>query len=341
MADAVQPVSHGGHAAHDGHDLDEAHAHSPFLQHHFDNPVQQFDATKLGMWLFLATEILLFGGLFCAYAVYRANHPEIFIEGHHYLDKTMGAVNTVILLVSSFTMAWGVRAAQKNQQTLLKILLSLTLLGGAGFLVIKYIEYSHKVHDGLLWGHYFKPVKHDAGGATGDHGAASAKERAPAGGAIPAGEAKPATDGGHTSSAAQPPVEKAGAAAPAPPPAAAGGTTEKLGWDFKAPGRIENTTIPMRLDVADVTDPGVYDKAHDVDMLAHNVHIFFGIYFCMTGLHGLHVIAGMSVIAWLLYGAFKGRFSSEYFTPVDLGGLYWHLVDLIWIYLFPLLYLIH
>ena len=94
-----------------GHDAQDGHGHDPSLQHHFDNPEQQFDSGKLGMWLFLATEVLLFGGLFVAYAVYRANHPEIFVYAHQFLDKKLGGINTLVLICSSLTMAWGVRAA--------------------------------------------------------------------------------------------------------------------------------------------------------------------------------------------------------------------------------------
>ena len=120
------------------------HDHPPHLQHHFETPVQQFDAGKLGIWLFLATEILLFGGLFVAYSIYRANHPEIFVYAHQYLDKVLGGTNTVILLCSSLTMAWAVRAAQLGQRRLLVLLLSLTILGGFGFMGIKYVEYKAK-----------------------------------------------------------------------------------------------------------------------------------------------------------------------------------------------------
>src|SRR5687768_17641107 len=120
-----------------GHD---GHAHDPHLAHHFDTPEQQFASAKMRMWVFLGTEILMFGGLFCAYSVYRHNHPEVFIYGHHYLNKTWGAINTVVLLASSLTMAWGVRAAQLGQRTVLLVCLALTLAGGAGFMVIKTIE---------------------------------------------------------------------------------------------------------------------------------------------------------------------------------------------------------
>ena len=136
------------------------HGHPSQLQHHFDTPVQQYDSGKLGMWLFLATEILLFGGLFVAYAVYRASHPEVFAYAHTFLDTNLGAINTVILLCSSLTMAWAVRAAQLNQQRLLVLLLCLTLLGAGGFLGIKYVEYKAKWEHGLLWARSYDPTHH-------------------------------------------------------------------------------------------------------------------------------------------------------------------------------------
>jgi len=233
--------------------------HQPNLAHHYQSYGQQFAAGKMGMWIFLLTEILLFGGLFCAYAVYRANHPEIFIYAHHFLDKNLGAINTAVLILSSFTMAWAVRSAQLNHRKLLMTMLSLTLLCACGFLGIKFVEYKHKWEDGLLWASRYDPVGHSE----------------------PADQAVEAPDG----------TEGA-------PPMAHGEGPRYAG-------------------------------------------IFFSIYFLMTGLHGLHVLAGMGAITWILVRAAKGHFSSVYFGPVDYVGLYWHLVDLIWIYLFPLLYLIH
>ena len=258
-----------------------SHEHSPHLQHHFDTPEQQFDAGKLGIWLFLATEILLFGGLFCAYAIYRANHPEIFLYAHQFLDKILGGTNTVILLCSSLTMAWAVRASQLGQRKLLITLLSLTLLGGFGFMGIKYVEYKAKWEHGLLPGTHFAPHEHGEGGAS------------------PAAAVPPAvTPAGTIPQAAQGP---------------------------------SGTVRPNEL-----TEPG--DAEHG--KRPSNAQIFFGIYFLMTGLHGLHVLAGMGAITWILVRSVKGEFGPEYFTPVDFVGLYWHLVDLIWIFLFPLLYLI-
>src|SRR5580765_5484425 len=202
-----------------------SHENAPYLQHHFDTPEQQFDAGKLGIWLFLATEILLFGGLFCAYAVYRATHPEIFLYAHQFLDKRLGGTNTVILLCSSLTMAWAVRASQLGQRKLLIGLLGLTLLGGFGFMGIKYVEYKAKWEHGLLPGTHFAPHVDGEG-----HG-----------GVPPAPAAAPS------------PVIKPSAPGPA--------------------GTVKG--VPER----ELPHPG----------RPSNVQIFFGIYFLMTGLHGIHV----------------------------------------------------
>ena len=228
--------------------------HDPFLAHHFDSHQQQFDSCKLGMWLFLVTEILFFGGLFCAYAVYRANHPEIFVYAHQFLDKYLGAMNTAVLIFSSLTMAWGVRCAQLGQRRGLVVCMALTLICASVFLGVKCVEYKHKWEDGLLPGNRFNPTDHAtiAPGELAEHGEAAADDTRP-----------------------------------------------------------------------------------------RNVHIFFGIYFAMTGLHAIHVVLGMFAIAWIMVRGAKGHFNSQYFGPVDYVGLYWHLVDLIWIFLFPLLYLIH
>src|SRR5215207_9280244 len=129
------------------------HPHGdPHLAHHFDTPEQQYNSAKIGMWVFLATELLMFGGLFCAYSVYRHNHPEVFEYAHQYLDKTWGAINTVVLITSSLTMAWGVRAAQLGQRKILVGCLIATLIGGAAFMVIKTIEYEHKYHEHVWFG---------------------------------------------------------------------------------------------------------------------------------------------------------------------------------------------
>lgn len=206
----------------------------PYLQHHFASPEQQFEAGKIGMWLFLVTEVLLFGGLFVAFGLMQAKHPAAFYAAHHHLDRMMGFANTVVLLVSSFTMVLAVHAAQTDQRKRLIVFLMLTLLFAGVFLGVKYFEYSHKFHEGLLPGKFYSH---------------------------------------------------------------------------------QGDTVPGQF-------------------------LFFSFYFLMTGLHGLHIVGGMAVILWVLRRAVRGDFSSRYYTPVDLVGLYWHLVDLIWIYLFPLLYLI-
>src|SRR5690606_18704303 len=118
--------------------------HPSHLAHHFETPLHQYEAAKFGMWLFLATEVLLFGGLFCLYAVLRSTKPEIFSYGSQFLQVEWGALNTAVLILSSLTMAWAVRAAQLNQRKMLIALLALTMLGGAGFMTVKYFEYSHK-----------------------------------------------------------------------------------------------------------------------------------------------------------------------------------------------------
>lgn len=204
------------------------------VAHHFDTPDQQFDSGRMGIWLFLVTEILFFGGLFCAFFIYRSWYFSSFVEAHHHLDKVMGAVNTCVLIFSSLTMALAVRSAQVNDKGKTVMFLVITLLCAFGFLVVKYFEYTHKIHDGLLPGVHFT-----AKGFTSPH---------------------PST--------------------------------------------------------------------------------FFAVYFMMTGIHGLHVIIGIGLITWILLRAQRGDFSQRYYAPVEGVGLYWHLVDLVWIYLFPLLYLV-
>ena len=146
--DSAHPQDHGHDAPHD---------HPKHLAHHFETPQQQFDSGKLGIWLFLTTEILLFSGLFCAYAVYRANHPDIFAYAHLYLNKWLGALNTIVLIFSSFTMAWGVRASQLGQRKLCSILLLITIGCGAIFMCVKAVEYKNKWEEKLLPGPMFNP----------------------------------------------------------------------------------------------------------------------------------------------------------------------------------------
>jgi len=208
--------------------------HPPFLQHHYRAMGQQFDASKIGMWLFLVTEVLLFGGLFVGYAIMHAKHPAAFMAAHHHLSRPLGTLNTIVLLVSSFTMVLAVWSAQTSKRKLLILFLILTLACAATFMVVKGFEYNHKFEEGLLPGSFYTH---------------------------------------------------------------------------------QGDTVPGQF-------------------------MFFSFYFMMTGLHGIHVLLGMVAITWLLIRAVRGHFSSAYYGPVDLVGLYWHLVDMIWIYLFPLMYLI-
>jgi cytochrome c oxidase subunit 3 len=249
----------------------------------------QFDAAKLGMWLFLATEILLFGGLFCAYAVYRGMHPEIFVWAHVFLDTALGATNTVILLCSSLTMAWAVRAAQLGQRGLLLLMLALTLAGGSGFLVIKYVEYRSKFEHGLLWAQRFDP--HVAGAHGTDDGTGGTEHDPAAVAGVPRGVAAEAFT-----------VERSAV------PRGAEGPT---GTVFPLPATEHAATAPA----------------------PEGAQVFFSIYFLMTGLHGLHVVLGMLAIGWVLVRAARGEFAPDYYTPVDFVGLYWHLVDLIWMHM--------
>lgn len=207
---------------------------SSTLQHHFTNMEQQKDSAKLGMWVFLVTEVLLFGGLFVAYSIYRAWNPDLFYNAHTHLSLFSGTTNTVVLITSSVTVALAIRYMQLNNKKATLIYLGVTLALAAVFLVIKYFEYAHKFHLGQLPGKYYT--------YTGIEGS--------------------------------------------------------------------------------------------------NPHVFFSIYFLMTGLHGFHVLCGIGVISWMIKRTARGDFSSEYYTPIELTGLYWHLVDLIWIFLFPLFYLV-
>jgi cytochrome c oxidase subunit 3 len=218
--------------ASESHEEEHGHHGPKWLQHHFETPVQQFDAAKLGMWAFLAQELLFFSGLFVAYGVYRSWYPEMFKMASHQLNKEMGATNTAVLLFSSFTAAMAVRATQLGKQKATGNYLLATIGCACMFLVIKYFEYAHKFEAGLLPGRYFHP-------------------------------------------------------------------------------HLEHLE-------------------HGVTSLPANTGSFFSLYFMMTGVHGVHVVVGIGVLTWMWLRNRRG----------DFAALYWHLVDLVWIYLFPLLYLI-
>jgi cytochrome c oxidase subunit 3 len=322
-------------ASSDKHD----HGHGlPFLAHHFDTPEQQFASAKLGMWVFLGTEILMFGGLFCAYAVYRHNHPEIFLfAAEKYLSTFWGAFNTCILIASSFTMAWAVRLVQINKIQPAVICLILTFLGGVGFMVIKGVEYEHKWKDHVFPGSENKYSKAYGGDPTEKfkaqeaHGTIGAMEDAA--GDPHAAAAVKATESQHAAqaelSSRAPVVMRPGDYID---PNANTPDAAKIVPNFNqlpglAPDQMHGTHIPEYTDL----------RKRDQETVA----TFFSIYFVMTGLHGLHVLVGMALIAWVTLKTLGGNFGTVYYTPVEIVGLYWHLVDLIWIFLFPLLYLIH
>lgn len=205
------------------------------LAHHFESLEKQGHASRLGMWLFLATEVLLFAGLFVAYTGYRFLYPETFRAGSEHLDLRIGAVNTVVLITSSLTVALAVSRARAGRARAAVWLLGATVVLAALFLVFKGFEYAHHIHVGALPGRL-----------------------------------------------------------------------------FQYPELAHRPGMPM----------------------------FYTLYFFTTGLHAFHVLVGMVVLSWVAVSCARGRYSPAYHMPVELGGLYWHLVDLIWIFLFPLLYLV-
>ena len=230
--------------------------HHPGLQHHFENMEQQREAGTLGMWVFLVTEIMFFGGMFLAYTLYRYMYPAAFVSASNHLDIKLGTINTAVLIISSFTMAMAVFSTQVGRQRGTIICLILTMILGATFLGIKAVEYYDKYEDHLI------------------------------------------------------------------------------------PGRL----IPARPFAPEVAQPGDTDphKLHLIEGASvNNVELFFWIYFAMTGMHALHMIIGAGLLLWLIWEARKGRYDANYNTPVENFGLYWHFVDIVWIFLFPLLYLIN
>ena len=331
------------------HHHDHEHDHPDYLGHHWDNPVQQFEAGKLGMWLFLATEVLLFGGLFVAYAVWRSNHPEIFKYGSQFLDTTMGAINTAVLLVSSMTMAMAVTFAARGKMKAVVITLILTLMGAGGFMVIKYFEYSHKFHEGFYPGMAFYEEPHAS------HLWLPLEETAIAEKAKVASQEEAASTALAVEAATREelPASPADAQIWNQPEAGIGpqGLTTNEEQDARAELAI---FLPPSVigDLEDQPEELAYAEHHEPGAPVHlshplqdperpvNAQKFFTIYFLMTGLHGIHVVIGGLVILWLLWLTLRGRFSAAYYTPIDLGGLYWHIVDVIWIFLFPLFYLI-
>jgi cytochrome c oxidase subunit III len=222
--------------------------HSEALAHHFENLDQQKDANALGMWAFLATEVLFFGGALTCFSVYRYWYKDGFIAGTECQSVLIGTINTAVLLTSSLTMALAVHAAAAGKRSALQLFLALTLLFGAMFLGVKAYEYTRDYHEGLV------------PGASTFHPIAEIAEK----------------------------------------------------WE-----------------------------EHKPPVVPRQVELYFVFYFVLTGLHALHMVIGMTILAIMLVLARRGHFTAAYPTPVEVMGLYWHFVDVVWIFLFPILYLLH
>ena len=291
------------------------------VDHHFENADQQYQSAKLGMWIFLATEILFFGGLFVAYSVYRFNHPEVFIFGHHFLDKSLGALNTVILICSSLTAAWAVRAAQLKRIRMLKGMLLLTILFAFGFLGVKAVEYNSKWKHGLLWARQYHPhIDHEEAAEvliTDER-----FETGAAGGVLEEVTVLQEVGDAVLAETETTVIEEAPVVAPA-----ADADRSKIAPAAEGPPGL-------------ATQGTEESSERIIEAEPANAQTFFSIYFLMTGLHGIHVLGGIGAFMWLYFSARRGYFSTGHFTRVDMVALYWHVVDLIWIYLFLLLYLI-
>jgi cytochrome c oxidase subunit 3 len=245
---SAEPHAHG--------ETGHAHHHHRSLQHQFDTMEQQKESSTLGMWLFLVTEIMFFGGLFTAYVIYRRWYPEAFLLASNTLDVLWGGINTAVLICSSLTMALAIWAAQVNWRKGIVIFLLATIVLGGVFLGIKAVEYKDKfTHHHVPGPHFVFDVAH--AGGEGEHA------------------------GGHIAEIA-------------------------------------------------ARDP----------LLERHTQIFFSLYFIMTGLHATHMVIGMIILGVLAWYAWKGKYDSTYYNPLEMTGLYWHFVDIVWIFLFPLLYLL-
>ena len=264
---------------------------------------QQEESVSIGMWMFLVQEIMFFGGLFTAYLVLRSRYPMAFAAGSNHLDAFWGGLNTIVLIVSSLTMALTVYYAQKGNRNLQVILIILTMFFGSVFLGVKAIEYTDKYEHGLV------PVTGLNKRVKETH-AASAGET----------HATPCWEVGH-GSAEHAYVNPKG----------------EFQW-------TDCSLVKIAQDQNFLTDAekiGNFSNGQiDINKFRDRVRIFYWIYFVMTGLHALHMVIGLGLMAWLLWKAWRGTFSADYYMPVEMSGLYWHFVDIVWIFLFPLLYLL-
>lgn len=240
------------------------HVARPELRHHFVDEEQQRNAAALGMWWFLGTEIMFFGGMFCAYLIYRRWYFPEFAVASKSLNLGVGTFNTVVLICSSLTVAMAVRSAQLGNRKLQVRMLLLTLLFGLSFLGIKAYEWGEKYKE-----HHIPTFDYNVIGGEGD-------------------------------------LIK--------------GHEQLLGLD-----KLQNDPVKLR--------------AREAEIQRHT-QIFYSLYFALTGMHAIHMIIGVGIFVVITWMAHKGRFTPEYHTPLEIAGLYWHFVDIVWIYLFPLLYLI-
>jgi cytochrome c oxidase subunit 3 len=377
--DDPHAVGHGGDGHHGEHMLlgHDGQLHPSRLQHHFVSAEQQFEASKLGMWLFLATEILLFGGMFVAYGIFRTQYPELYEQASLQLDTVLGAVNTLVLLLSSLTMAWAIRGAQMDNRKVLFWNLIATIALASGFLVVKYFEYTHKFHEGIYPGIAFE-LDEDVDTVYGLTGAVPLtpsytppRSRGVADGAVVESDAGEmvVVDEGLTGEDQNPaPVTPALPDVGEP----AGGVqaeAETQSQESAVLAETPDATPPLGPDVAGElqapnipgvgVEPGVQGAPRGEEGLMGSAHgaevegrdkeaiysnrragIFFSIYYMMTGIHALHILIGIVAIGILAWKARKGAYSSVWYTPVENVGLYWHVVDIIWIFVFPLMYLI-
>ena len=377
----AKPVDVNGNAieGHSHDDHHHEHPDGPFIAHHFETAEQQFDSGKLGMWLFLVQEILFFSGLFVAYIIYRNHNPEIFEAAHVHLDKWLGGLNTLVLLFSSLTMAWAVRCSQLEQHLGAVINIVITMVCANIFLGVKAIEYTHKWELGLFWASaytygqpqgdhppyllwisapfiictlvstmlaiYFRVTASDfwfkfflcmaisfSGyfGGLGIAWAMPSAEHADHGSAH--GEVHASADPGHNASGENHEDDDHN-----------GQPSDEHAKDEHAKDEHAKDEHAGDEHAGDehAGDEHAGESTHDQQKQEVNMGGFFSIYYIMTGLHAIHIIAGIIALTWLLYRVLALHFRKNYFGPVENVGLYWHLVDLIWIYLFPMMYLIH
>jgi cytochrome c oxidase subunit III len=252
--------------------------HHPALVHQFDDMEQQREASTFGMWVFLLTEIMMFGGLFAAYLIYRITYYPAFVAGSTSISVSWGFANTLVLLASSFTMAmavWAASSGRSRKQQMAWVLA--TMVFGAAFLGVKAKEYYDKYDECHIPGHIIGKGFNAWGGCDASN----------------------------------------------PELGNIADEIVKRAQNAKAKGY--NVDVPSEVSAAQT---------------AKQTEIFFSFYFAMTGLHAFHMVIGLGLLTWLLLKAGRGQFSPEYYTPMELGGLYWHFVDIVWIFLFPLLYLI-